>query len=88
MAILCGHQCKSAVDFVRVSQPKAAAIELAEMEQHRIDHSKAQLESIFQSVKSVPETKKIHSIKTLSNNSIELKYYSNSKNAKKFRFSI
>jgi hypothetical protein len=88
MAILSGHKCKSAADFIRIGQSKTTAIELVEIKQHQIDHSKMQLENIFQSVKSVPETKKIHSIKTLLNNSIELKYYSNSKNAKKYRFSI
>ncbi len=88
MAILSGQQCKSAADFVRIGQSKTTAIQLVEMEQHQIDHSRMQLENIFQSVKSVPETKKTHSVKTLSNNSIELKYYSNSKNAKKYRFSI
>ena len=87
MAILSGHRCKSATDFVRIGQSKTTVIELVEMEKYRIDQCKAQLENIFQSDKSVPETKKIHSIKTLGNNSIELKYYSNSKNAKKYRFS-
>jgi hypothetical protein len=88
LAILGGQQCKSAADFVTIGQSKTTAIEMIEIEKCKIDNSKAQLENIFRSVKPVPETKKIHSIKTLTNNSIEYKYYSNSKNSKKYRFSI
>ena len=87
-AILSGQQCKSAADFIRIAQSKTTAIEIIEIEQYRIDHCKAQLENIFQSLKSVPGTKKIHSVKTLTNNSIEYKYYSNSTNTKNYHFSI
>lgn len=88
MAILGGQRCNSAADFVRIGKSKTTAIELVELKQHQIDHCKMQLENIFQSVKSVPETKKIHLIETMPNNSIRLKYYSNSNNTKNYHFSI
>ena len=40
-AILIGQQCKSAADFIRIAESKTMAIEIIEIEQHRIDHCKA-----------------------------------------------
>ncbi|CAF1573778.1 unnamed protein product [Adineta ricciae] len=88
LAILSGLQCKSAADFVKIGRSKTAIISIDEIEQHEIDDSKTQLEHIFKSVKPVPETKKIHSIKAIGDNIVEYKYYSNSKHSKKYRFSI
>ncbi|CAF4135314.1 unnamed protein product [Adineta steineri] len=88
LAILGGQLCKSAADFVRIGQSKTTAIEIVEIEKYKIDDCKAELENLFQSLKPVPETKKIHSIKALTNNLIEYKYYSNSTNSKKYRFSV
>ena len=88
LAILSGLKCKSAADFVRIGRSKTTTICIDEIEQRKIDDSKAQLEHIFQSVKPVPDTKKIHSIKTIGNNSLEYKYYSNSKDSKKCHFAI
>ncbi|CAF1486587.1 unnamed protein product [Adineta ricciae] len=47
LAILSGQSCDLAADFVRIGQTKTTAIELIEMEQYRINHSKAQLEGFF-----------------------------------------
>jgi hypothetical protein len=85
-SILTGQHCKSAADFVAIAQLKTNTIEIAEIEQHHIDHAKAQMEPIFQSVRPVPETKKIHSLKVLKNDSIEYKFYSNSTTTKTFKF--
>jgi len=87
-SILSGTQCQSATDFVTIAKSKTNKIELFEVEQHHIDNSTVQMKQIFQLVKSVPETKKIHSIRVLKNNSIECKYYSNSSSKKIFKFDI
>jgi len=81
-----GQQCKSAADFVAIAQSKTNTIDINEIEQHHIDNSKGQLEQLFQATKSVPETKKVHSIKVLKNNSVEYKYYSNCTSKKIFQF--
>ncbi|CAF2625344.1 unnamed protein product [Rotaria sp. Silwood2] len=87
-SILSGQKCTSAADFITIARSKTNNIELCEIEQYRIDNAKIKLERIFQSLKSVPETKKIHSVKVLSNNSIEHKYYSSSLTKKTHRFEI
>lgn len=85
-SILGGQQCTSAADFVAIAQSKTNAIDINEIEQHHIDNSKGQLEQLFQTTKSVPETKQLHSIKVLKNDSIECKYYSNCTSKKIFQF--
>jgi hypothetical protein len=85
-AILSGQKCNSAADFIVIARSKTNTTELAEIKQYRIDNSTAQLEQIFQSLKTVPETKKIHSVEVLTNNSIETKYYSNSTTKKIHQF--
>ena len=87
-SILGGQQCKSAADFVAIAQSKTKVMEIIEIQQSRIDDSKARLENIFNATKSIPQTKKIHSIRVLTNNSIECKYYSNSTQVKNHHFSI
>ena len=85
-AVLGGQQCASAAEFVLICQSKTTAIEINELTQSDIDASKIQMEPIFQSLKTVPETKKIHSVKALNNNSIEYRFYSTSSKKKIFRF--
>jgi len=85
-SILAGQQCTSATEFVKIAQSKTNTIEVAELTQNDIDESKAQMEPIFKSIKTVSETKKIHCVKALPNNSIEYRYYSRSATKKIFRF--
>ncbi|CAM4821700.1 unnamed protein product [Rotaria magnacalcarata] len=87
-AIMSGERCTSAADFVKIAQSKTNTINVMELTQDCINKSKGQLEQLFKATKSVPETKKIHSIKALQNNSIEYGYYSNTSTKKKFRFSV
>lgn len=68
--ILAGQQCTSATDFVKIARSKTTVIEVTELTEKQINESKIQMEPIFQLIKSVPETKKIHSVKALQNNSI------------------
>lgn len=87
-AIMSGERCTSAADFVKIAQSKTNTINVMELTQECIDKSKDQLEQLFKATKSVPETKKIHSIKALQNCIIEYGYYSNCSTKKKFRFSV
>lgn len=86
-SILAGQRCTSATEFVKIAQSKTTTIEVAELTQDYIDESKMQMEPIFQLTKSVPETKKIHSVTALTNNSIEYRYYSSSTTKKIYQFS-
>ncbi|CAF0766506.1 unnamed protein product [Rotaria sordida] len=85
-AILSGQQCSSAAQFVKIAQSKTDSINVIELEDIHIENSKVKMEKIFQSIKTIPETKKIHSVKVLQNNTIEYKYYSNSSTKKTYRF--
>ncbi|CAF2572879.1 unnamed protein product [Rotaria sp. Silwood2] len=67
-AILSGQQCSSAAQFVKIAQSKTDTINVTELEDIHIENSKAKMEKFFQSIKTVPETKKIHSVKVLQNN--------------------
>ncbi|CAF0830692.1 unnamed protein product [Adineta steineri] len=86
-AVLSGQQCRSAADFVKIAQSKTSSINFFELEESLIEQSKTKMEPIFQSTRTVPETKKIHSVKVIGNNTIEYKYYSNSSTKKTYRFS-
>ncbi|CAF4753334.1 unnamed protein product, partial [Rotaria sp. Silwood2] len=57
-AILSGQQCSSAAQFVKIAQSKTDTINVTELEDIHIENSKAKTEKIFQSIKTVPETKK------------------------------
>lgn len=70
-AIISGKRCQSATDFVRIAQSKTTAIITTEIEQQEIDLLKTYVENTFRGIKPVPETKKIHSINALANNTIE-----------------
>ncbi|CAF2654996.1 unnamed protein product [Rotaria sp. Silwood2] len=85
-AIMSGQQCSSAAEFVEIARSKTSTINVNELEESSIEQSKAKMEPIFQLIQTVPETKKIHSINVLENNTIEYKYYSNSTTKKTYRF--
>ena len=87
-SILSGQRYTSATDFINIGRSKANTVELYEIEQYQIDNAKKQLEPIFQSLKSIAETKKIHYVNFLSNNSIQRKYYSNSPTKKIHQFEV
>ncbi|CAM4907459.1 unnamed protein product [Rotaria socialis] len=87
-SILSGQICTSATDFINIGRSKTNNIELYVINQYQIDNAKKQLETIFQSLKSITETKKIHCVNVLANNSIEHKYYSNSSTKKIHRFEV
>ena len=82
-SILSGQKCTSAADFISIARSKTNNIELCETKQYRIDNAKSKLERIFQLLKSVPDTKQIHSINVFSNNLINHKYYSSSSTKKR-----
>ena len=86
-SILAGQLCSSATEFVKIAQSKTTTIEIVELTQDCIDESKVQMEPIFRLIKPVPETKRIHSVKVLINNSIEYRFYSNSTTKKIYQFS-
>lgn len=87
-SVLSGQQCTSAADFINIGRSKTNNIELYEIKQDQIDNAKKRLEPVFQSLKTLPETKKIHCVNVLSNNVIEHKYYSNRLTKKTHRFEI
>jgi len=85
-SILSGQQCCSASQFVTIARSKTNNINVFELDESRIEESKIKMENIFNSIRTVPETKKIHSVKVLGYNTIEYKYYSNSSTKMVYKF--
>ena len=75
-AILAGEVCRAVEDFIKIAKKKAKKIILIEITKKNIDNSKTNLENIFKTVKTIPETLKIHSVKVVHSNTLEFRYYS------------
>ena len=74
--ILAGEVYRSAEDFIKTALKKTKKIILIEITKNDIDKSKTNLENLFKTAKTVPETLKTHSVKVVRNNTLELCYYS------------
>lgn len=61
-AILAGEVCRLADDFIKLAQKKTKKIILIEITKNDIVNSKIKLENIFKTVKTIPETLKMHSV--------------------------
>ena len=75
-SILAGSVCRSAEDFIQLAMKKTDKIILLEIKISDINMSKTKLESIFKTVKTVPETQKVRSVTVIDNNTLELQYCS------------
>ena len=82
-SILAGSVCRSAEDFIQLAMKKTDKIILLKIKISDINMSKTKLESIFKTVKTVPETQKMHSVTVIDNNTLELRYYSTCSEKKK-----
>ena len=74
--VLAGEVCRSPGDFIKIATEKTTKIILIEITKNDIDNSKTNLEAIFKTAKTIPETHKIHSVKVVDNNTLEFRYYS------------
>lgn len=75
-AVLAGAVCRSAEDFIKIAKSKTNKINLVEITKNDIDNSKIKLENIFKTIKPVPQTLKMHSVKVIDKNTLEFRYYS------------
>ena len=75
-AILAGETCRSADDFIQIAKSKTNKIVLVEITENAIQNSKNTLENIFKTIKTIPETQKIHSVKVIDKNTLECRNYS------------
>lgn len=75
-AILAGGGCRSAEDFIALAKKKTQKIILIEITRNDIDSSKTELENLFRTAKSIPETLKMHSVKVIDKDELECRYYS------------
>ncbi|CAF1101340.1 unnamed protein product [Adineta ricciae] len=75
-AVLAGEVCRTAEDFVKIAKKKTKKIILIEITADAIDRSKVELENIFKTAKSIPETLKMHSVVVVDKDELEFRYYS------------
>ena len=75
-AVLAGAICRSAEDFIKIAKDKTNKINLIEITKSDIDNSKSKLEHIFKTIKPIPQTLKMHSVKVVVKNTLEFRYYS------------
>ncbi|CAF2705939.1 unnamed protein product [Rotaria sp. Silwood2] len=85
-SILASGVCRSAEDFIKLPMKETNKIVLIEIKISDINTSKAKLESIFKAVKTVSETQKVHSVKVIDNNTLELRYYSTCSQKKNMKY--
>jgi hypothetical protein len=75
-AILSGHSCRNAEEFVSIARSKTKAIHVEEIRESEIDGAREELEEMYARVKAVPGIQKVHSVTVLDVNHIECKQYS------------
>ena len=75
-AILAGAVCRSSADFIKIAKSKTNKINRAEITKNEMDNSKVKLENILKTIKSVPQTLKMRSVKVVDKNTLEFRYYS------------
>ncbi|CAF3391449.1 unnamed protein product [Rotaria socialis] len=75
-AILPGDVCRSVEDFIKLARKKTDKIIVTEINIDEIQKSKIKLENLFKTAKSVPETQKVHYVKVVNENELEVSYYS------------
>jgi len=85
-AILAGQVFRSVEDFIKIAKKKTNKIILFEITKSDIDNSKAKLENIFQRVKTVSETLKLHSVKVVDKNTLEFRNYSTCSQKKDIKY--
>ncbi|CAF1021678.1 unnamed protein product [Adineta ricciae] len=74
-AVLVGEVCRATEYFVKIAKKQTKKIILIGITADAIDCSKVQLENIFKTVKSIPETLKMHSVVVVDKDELELLFY-------------